>query len=81
MKKIKEWFIGLVLAFIGGGICLSGVGAVLDFLNMLISNGKDFIWHFINFTTHLLILIFAPHILFTEVKEYINDIGGKHYDA
>ena len=65
MKTVKIWFIGILLAFLGGIVFFYSVIAPVElFVKMMNTTGKDFVGYFIYFAVCLLFFIFVPIVYF-----------------
>ena len=65
MKTVKNWFKGILLAFLGGIVFFYSVIAPVElFVKMMNTTGKDFVGYFIYFAVCLLFFIFAPIVYF-----------------
>ena len=65
MKTVKNWFKGILLAFLGGIVFFySAIAPVELFVKMMNTTGKDFVGYFIYFAVCLLFFIFAPIVYF-----------------
>ena len=73
MKKIKQWFVGLLLAAYGGVICYLGVGAVFNFISMMNTTGKEFVGYFLYFLFELCLFSILPYILFKQIEDGVKD--------
>ena len=73
MKKIKQWFAGLLISIYGGMICYTGVGVVLNFISMAHSTGKEFVGYFIYFLFELSLFIVLPYICFKQFEDSVHD--------
>ena len=61
MKTVKNWFKGILLAFLGGIVFFYSIIAPVElFVEMMNTTGKDFVGYFIYFAVCLLFFIFAP---------------------
>lgn len=69
MKKIKQWFFGLVIAMYGVAIGLCFVGVVASFGDMMNSVGVEFVGNFIMFVICLTFTVFLPYICFHQMKD------------
>ena len=73
MKRIKQWFIGLIFSLCGTSIILCFVGTVVNFIGMMNSIGKEFVGHFISFVLFLIISIFMPYIYFKGIQDGVKE--------
>ena len=65
MKTVKNWFKGILLAFLGGIVFFYSVIAPVElFVKMMNTTGKDFVGYFIYFAVCLLFFIFVPIVYF-----------------
>lgn len=70
MKTVKNWFKGILLAFLGGIVFFYSVIAPVElFVKMMNTTGKDFVGYFIYFAVYLLFFIFAPIIYFYTLQD------------
>ena len=72
MKKIKQWFVGLLTAIYGGMICYLGIGVVLNFISMMNSTGKEFVGYFLYFLFELFLFLILPYIFFKQIEDGVN---------
>ena len=73
MKKIKQWFCGLFVAFFGAVIIYCFVALVFNFMAMMCSTGREFVGYFISFAFDLVLAIFLPYFMFQVMKDGVND--------
>ena len=73
MKKIKQWLVGLLFAIYGGMICCLGIGAVLNFISMMNSTGKEFVGYFFYFLFELFLFLILPYIFFKQIEDGVNE--------
>jgi len=73
MKKIKQWFIGIVFSIWGGYHCLVAYGIFKTFTNMINLTGKDFIVNFILFILLLLVISVLPYTMFHAIKDGVKE--------
>ena len=70
MKTIKNWFKGIILAFLGGFVFFCSIVAPIElFIEMMNSTGKEFVSNFICFVVCILFFIFAPIIYFYVLQD------------
>ena len=72
-KKIKQWFIGLLLVVHGGTICCLGVGIVFTFINMMNTTGKEFIGNFLFFLFEVFGFLILPYVFFKQVEDGVQN--------
>lgn len=73
MKRIKQWFIGLIFASFGYVIINSVIGVICFFIDMMNTVGKEFVINFFMFLLFLVLSLTCPYILFMEVKDGVKD--------
>ena len=70
MKKIiKQWCVGLAIALLGSGICLTGSDAVFSFIDMVNTTGSECVGYFIRFIFMLSLFTIFPYVFFMEIKD------------
>lgn len=73
MKKIKQWFIGLIFALYGTLITACFVAVVLNFIAMMNSVGWEFAGYFCSFIFDLALSVFMPYICFKQIADGVKD--------
>ena len=73
MKKIKQWFCGLIMALYGASIILCFVALVFNFISMMNSNGWEFVGYFVSFIFDLGLCVFMPYVLFLQIQDGVHD--------
>lgn len=73
MKKIKDWFIGLCVAMLGGMICIVCVATIKYFIDMIHTTGSDCIGNFLRFILGLLGVILMPYVFFKILEDGLHD--------
>lgn len=73
MKKIKQWFIGLLISIYGASVILCFVGTTMYFIGMMNSTGLEFIGHFIGFVVLLTLSIFMPYVCFKQMQDGVKE--------
>ena len=69
MKKVKQWFLGILLSAFGGYNCLIVYGMYTSFVGMMETTGEKFVANFVLFVLCLLITLFMPYLMFCAIKD------------
>lgn len=67
---MKKWLIGLGFVFLGVVYIASIGGNIIAFINMMNTNGKEFIGHLVIFIIFLPYSIFYPRLFYEMVVDF-----------
>lgn len=73
MKKIKQWFCGILISLYGTIVIICFVALVFNFICMMNTSGWEFVGYFCSFIFDLGLCVFMPYTMFLQFEDSICD--------